>query len=72
MKKEETFEQNLEQLETIANELERGDLTLEAALEQFEKGIKLSKECNQKLDKAEKKINMLIENESGELTETEF
>ena len=69
--KEETFEENLESLENIANELERGNLTLEKAIETFEKGIKLSKECSEKLDKAEKKINILVQTENG-LVEEHF
>lgn len=67
----ETFEKNLEELENIANELERGNLSLEKAIETFEKGIKLSKECSEKLDKAEKKINILVQTENG-LTEENF
>lgn len=67
----ETFEKNLEELENIANELERGNLSLEKAIVTFEKGIKLSKECSEKLDKAEKKINILVQTENG-LTEENF
>lgn len=71
MKSNETFEKNLEELETVASELERGNLSLEQAIEMFEKGIKLSKECSQKLDKAEKKINILVQGDNG-LEEEEF
>jgi exodeoxyribonuclease VII small subunit len=60
-----TFEKSLEELENIANELERGSLSLEKSIEIFEKGIKLSKECSEKLDKAEKRINILVQNENG-------
>ncbi len=67
----ETFEKSLEQLESIANELERGSLSLEKSIEIFEKGIKLSKECSEKLDKAEKKINILVQTENG-ITEEKF
>jgi len=63
--KNETFENSLEELENIANELERGNLSLEKSIETFEKGIKLSKECSEKLDKAEKKINILVQTENG-------
>lgn len=69
--KEETFEKSLEELEMIASELERGNLSLEKAIETFERGIKLSKECSEKLDKAEKKINILVQTENG-LTEESF
>lgn len=60
-----TFEKDLEELESIANELERGNLSLEKAIETFEKGIKLSKQCSEKLDNAEKRINILVQNEQG-------
>jgi len=63
--KNETFEKSLEELENIATELERGNLSLEKSIETFEKGIKLSKECSEKLDKAEKKINILVQTENG-------
>lgn len=61
----ETFEKSLEELENIAIELERGNLSLEKAIETFEKGIKLSKECSEKLDNAEKRINILVQTENG-------
>lgn len=67
----ETFEKSLEQLENIATELERGNLSLEKSIEIFEKGIKLSKECSEKLDKAEKRINLLVQTENG-LQEEKF
>jgi exodeoxyribonuclease VII small subunit len=67
----ETFEKSLEELENIANELERGSLSLEKSIEVFEKGIKLSKECSEKLDKAEKRINILVQTENG-LSEEKF
>ncbi len=61
----ETFEKGLEELENIAIELERGNLSLEKAIETFERGIKLSKECSEKLDKAEKRINILVQTDNG-------
>lgn len=67
----ETFEKSLEELENIASELERGSLSLEKSIEIFEKGIKLSKECSEKLDKAEKRINILVQTENG-LSEEKF
>ena len=56
-----TFEENLKELETIVAELEKGELTLEESIAKFERGIKVSKECNSKLEEAEKKINILLE-----------
>ena len=69
---EKTFEENLKELEGIAQELESGNLTLEESIKKFEIGMKLSKECTEKLDSAERKINMLVKNEDGEYSEEEF
>ena len=67
-----SFEESLAELEKIATEIEKGDFGLEQAISEFEKGIKLSKECSEKLDDAEKRINILVKNENGEMTEEEF
>lgn len=72
MKEEKTFEYSLNELEDIATKLESGNLNLDEAIKEFEKGIKLSKECSQKLDEAEKKINILVQGENGELVEENF
>ncbi len=56
-----TFEQQLENLETIVEKLEEGDLSLEDSLSQYEKGIKLTKECQKLLDKAQQKVSILNE-----------
>lgn len=72
MKEEKTFEESLNELEEIATKLESGNLNLDEAIKEFEKGIKLSKECSEKLDEAEKKINILVQGENGELTEENF
>lgn len=72
MEDNKSFEETLEELELIAKNLENGDLKLDDAIEAFEKGIKLSKECTKKLDEAEKKINILVQNEEGKLTEEKF
>ncbi len=72
MKEEKTFEDSLNELEDIATKLESGNLNLDEAIKEFEKGIKLSKECSQKLDEAEKKINILVQGENGELVEENF
>lgn len=72
MKEEKTFEESLNELEEIATKLESGNLGLDDAIKEFEKGIKLSKECSQKLDEAEKKINILVQGEDGALKEEKF
>lgn len=66
----ESFEQSLKELEQVVVELEKGDLTLDKAIENFERGIELSKICSEKLDAAEKKINILVKKESGIEEET--
>lgn len=62
-----SFEEALERLEKIVNKLESGDLGLEESLNDFERGIKLSKLCSQTLQEAEEKVEMIIENEAGDL-----
>lgn len=72
MKEEKTFEDNLKELEDVARNLETGDLDLDTAIKEFEKGIKLSKKCTEKLDLAEKKINILLKADDGKISEEEF
>jgi len=60
-----SFEESLEELETLVEKLERGQLTLDESLETFERGMKLARLCSQKLTKADSKIEQLIE-ENGE------
>ncbi len=71
-KSDKNFEEKLEELEKIAMQIEDGKLSLEDSISKFEEGIKLSKECTKILDDAEKKINILLENEEGEMVETKF
>lgn len=65
------FEESMQKLEKIAVELEKGDLSLEESLTKFEEGMKLSKECNEIIENAEKKITILLQKE-GELVEENF
>ncbi len=67
-----TFEQSMEQLEQIVQELESGDLPLEKAIKKFEEGIQLSKLCAKRLDETEKKVSLLLEDEQGNITEAPF
>ena len=55
-----TFEQSMNKLEQIVQELEAGDLPLEKAMTKFEEGIQLSKFCTEKLDETEKKVTLLM------------
>lgn len=67
-----TFEEAIVELEKTVNELEKEKLTLEQSVEKFEKGMKLSKHCNELLEKAEKDISILIEQANGEMKEEPF
>ena len=67
-----SFEKKMKKLEEIAAELEKGDLDLDSSVSKFEEGMRISKECNEMLEKAEKKITMLIKAENGELVEENF
>ena len=60
------FEKALKDLEKIVEDLESGDLSLEESLKSFEKGIKLTRQCQGELEKAELKVQKLVE-ENGEL-----
>lgn len=66
-----SFEDNIEKLEKIVTELEKGDLNLDESISKFEEGIKISKECNNSLEEAEKKITILLEKD-GKIEETNF
>jgi exodeoxyribonuclease VII small subunit len=62
-----TFESALEELESVVEQLESGDLSLEDSLAAFEKGVGLVKYCNQKLSEVEKKVEFLIKDRDGRL-----
>lgn len=63
MDKTNNFEENIQGLEQIVQDLEKGELNLEDSIKKFEKGIELSKKCNEILENAEKKITILIKKE---------
>ncbi len=67
-----TFEKSIQDLEQTVKELEAGDLPLEDALKKFEEGVKLSKFCSVKLDEADKKVTILLQDQDGNVTETPF
>ena len=62
---EASFEDQLDQLETLVSRLEEGELGLEAALESFEQGIALTRTLMKRLDEAEKRIEVLLQKEDG-------
>lgn len=65
---ERSFETALAELEQIVGQLEAGDLPLEESLAMFENGIKLSRECRERLTNAERRIEILMKDPDGNLT----
>jgi len=69
---EKQFEEALHELEALVQRLEDADLPLDDALALFEEGIRLSKICAHKLDEAEKKVELLLKDEGGNLLRKPF
>ncbi|EJP25856.1 exodeoxyribonuclease VII small subunit [Streptococcus anginosus] len=69
MSKEKKFEENLADLEVIVQKLENGDVPLEEAISEFQKGMQLSKELQKTLDQAEKTLVKVMQADG---TETEM
>ena len=67
-----SFEASLEALEQIVQELEQGELPLEKSLELFEQGIRLSRECQERLSQAERRIEVLLRDNQGRVTVSDF
>ena len=68
--KEASFEETIKQLEAIVTQLENGDLPLDEALNEFEKGIKLARSGQKQLNEAEQRIQILLtENSDAQLSE---
>ena len=63
--KPKSFEASLEALEHIVHQLENGDLPLEKSLELFEDGIRLSRQCQERLNQAERRIEILLRDNQG-------
>jgi exodeoxyribonuclease VII small subunit len=72
MTEEIKFEDALTRLEEIVEKLEEGDLPLEESLSAFEEGIKLSRVCAKLLNEAERKVEILIKGEDGQLITEPF
>jgi exodeoxyribonuclease VII small subunit len=70
--KTKTFESSLEELERIVRELEQGELPLERSLELFERGVTLSRECQDRLNQAERRIDILMRDSKGQSTARPF
>ena len=71
-KKKATFEEALSQLETIAEQIERGKIGLEESIDKYEEGMALVKHCRQILSKAENKIQQLQQRADGTLEPASF
>lgn len=67
-----SFEEAMLDLEEIVSKLEKGDVSLEEAITNFGQGIELSRYCAKKLDEAEKRISILLQDEEGNLIEKDF
>lgn len=63
------FEAALAELETLVEKMEQGDLSLDESLKQFERGIKLTRSCQQSLRDAEQKVQVLLEKNGQETLE---
>ena len=66
MSTENTFESSLKELEQIVEQLEAGDLPLDQSLELFEQGVKLSRDCQKRLDEADRRVEILLKGPGGE------
>ena len=66
-----SFEDGLEQLETIVKQMEQGDLPLEKSIELFERGMKLSEACRKQLTEAETRVEILTRR-AGEMEPEPF
>ncbi len=62
----------MRQLEKIIQELESGDLPLEKAMSKFEEGIQLTRFCSQQLDETERKIQVLLQDQQGNVSYEPF
>lgn len=67
-----TFEDALKQLESLAEQIERGEIGLEESLEKYEEGMALARQCREILQTAERKIQTLQEKADGTLEARDF
>jgi len=68
----ERFEEALNKLEKVVSRLEKGDIPLEESLKLFEEGVRLSRFCNQRLDEAERRVEILLKDKEGVLKPQSF
>ena len=69
---EKSFEEKMLNLELIKKDLEKDDLSLDDAVKKFEDGMKISRECREILDNAEKKITILLEGEEKDFVQSQY
>ena len=72
MKNNVTFEESMRALDEAVSKLESGSLTLDESLATFEEAVKLIMVCNEKINSAEQKVKMLIQNADGSVTDAPF
>ena len=72
MARERKFEETMEDLEGVVRQIEGGKLTLDESLTAFEKGVKLSRECEGKLAEAKGKVEKLIKDSEGTMKAEKF
>jgi len=63
--KKEKFEEAFSKLEEIVRKLESGNTSLEESLKAFEEGVRLSRICSERLDEAERRVEILVDGEKG-------
>jgi exodeoxyribonuclease VII small subunit len=64
-----SFEDTLAELERLVAELESGDLPLDAALRTFEQGVRLTRDCQAALERAQQKVQLLLQRSDGPVLE---
>jgi exodeoxyribonuclease VII small subunit len=66
------FEERLTQLEQVVEKLERGELSLDESVRLFEEGVKLSDACKAELEKADGRVQVLVEGRNGKMQAAEM
>ena len=67
-----SFEKDIKRLEDIVAKMEAGDVPLDESMKLFEEGVKLSRLCSERLDKAEKKVEIITADKNGNITTRPF
>ena len=67
-----SFEKDIQRLEDIVAKMEEGDIPLDESMKLFEEGVKLSRLCSERLDKAEKKVEIITADKNGNISARPF